>query len=299
MIKKLLFFQSKKQIATRNQYHNWWTQENENGWLERFSRHRDIPRLNFSSVFGDRNSIKVKGKHVFFSCENLTDRFTEYSDHLEGIADLRVGFDYNQDSNYLRFPLWLMYYTDPESKSPGLNFVKLMNREWRGPRPISCSLIARHDNRGNGAGYREKAGHAFEAITQVQYAGAFKNNSKALKRDYDNHTNYYLRDCLFNICLENSNNAGYVTEKIWRPILNGAIPIYWGSDLKPEPEVLDSRAFISFNPDNPDECISQVEPLLSNHNLWEQFVNQNRTTPNAADWIDNKLEEFEARLKSI
>ena len=236
---------------------------------------------------------------MFFSCENVQDRFKEYSDHMKGVADLRIGFDYNEDPDYLRFPLWLMYYTNPESTSPGREFVQLMNREWRGPRPITCSLIARHDDRGNGAGHRATAGRALEAITRVQYAGAFKNNSESLNRDYDNHTNYYLRDCQFNICLENSNHRGYVTEKIWRPILNGAVPIYWGSDLEPETDVLRPSAFIPFDPQHTDKCIKQVEPLMRNLNLWEQFVNQDRTTPGAADWIDNKLEQLETRLKSI
>lgn len=284
---------------THHHYHNWWKQENENAWLEQFSRKRNIPPLHFSSVFGDRNSLIFSGRHVFYSCENVQDRFKDYSDHLKGVADLRIGFDYIEDSDYLRFPLWLMYYTDPDSHSPGKDFVKLMNREWRGPRPIPCSLIARHDDRGNGAGLRAKAGRSLEAITPVQYAGKFNNNSKALKRTYDNHTNYYLRDCQFNICLENSNHPGYVTEKVWRPILNGAIPIYWGSDLMPEPDVLSSQAFIPFNPESPEECAKQVEQLLRNQNHLEQFVNQDRTTTNAAEWIDSKLDELEFRLKSI
>lgn len=287
-----------KSITTHT-YHNWWKAENENSWLERFSRKRNIPPLNFSSVFGDRQNLKIKEKHVFFSCENLQDRFEPYSDHLKGIAHLRLGFDHIEDHDYLRFPLWLIYFTDPESDSPGRDFVRLMSREWRGPRPINCSLIARHDKRGNGAGLRKLAGETLETITDIQYAGEFKNNTNSLTRLYDNHTDYYLRDCKFNICLENSNHTGYVTEKIWRPILNGAIPIYWGSNSMPEPQVLLQSSFIPFHPKHPNKCASQVKELLQDQLKWEDFVNQRKVTDQAADWIDNKLNELTVKLRSL
>lgn len=293
------FFRSSKNPRTHNNYVNWWTVEPPDSWIERFCRFRSIQPLNFASVFGQREKVKKKGPVVFFSCENLQDRFTEYDDHLQGIADLRIGFEHRDERDYLRFPLWLLYYTDPESPNPGKKFQSLVNRKWLGPRPIPCSLIARHDDRGNGAGLRKLAGETIQTVTDVEFAGAFNNNTKSLKEDYDNHTNYYLRDCHFNICLENSNARGYVTEKIWRPLLNGAIPIYWGSDMMPEPDVLLPSSFIPFDPSNPQACAKQVSELLSNHNLRDEFVNQQKTTTQAKDWINEKLLELESRLKDL
>jgi hypothetical protein len=292
-------FRKHKPSPTHNHYVNWWKAENPDSWLERFCRFRSIQPLTFASVFGQRETIKKKGPLVFFSCENLQDRFTEYSDHLEGIADLRLGFEHRHESDYLRLPLWLIYFTEPESKNPGEQFENLLNRKWLGPRPISCSLIARHDDRGNGAGLRRLAGETIQTVTEVQFAGAFNNNTNSLKRKYDNHTNYYLRDCHFNICLENSNGPGYVTEKIWRPMLNGAIPIYWGSDMQPEPEVLASSSFIPFDPNNPQHASNNVAELLRSRKLIEDFVNQPKTTSTCCDWIDHRLNLLERSLKAL
>jgi len=285
--------------GTHNTYLNWWKKETGDSWLERFSRHHNIQPFTLCSVFGERQEIRKQSPLVFFSCENLQDRFTEYQDHLKGIADLRIGFEHNTDSDYFRFPLWLLYYTDPESHNPGKKFTELMNREWRGPRPISCSLIARHDNRGNGAGLRQLAGETLESVTNVEYAGTFNNNTTRLTQEYDNHTNYYLRDCLFNICLENSNERGYVTEKIWRPLLNGAIPIYWGANMTPEPEVLNPNSFIPFNPEAPLQTANKVNQLLSNDRERQSFVNQRKTQPQAEDWINSKLDELRIRLQEL
>lgn len=46
----------------------------------------------------------------------------------------------------------------------------------------------------------------------------------------------------FYLAFENSQLEGYVTEKVWEPLLMGAIPIYWGApdinDFLPHPDAV-------------------------------------------------------------
>ena len=48
----------------------------------------------------------------------------------------------------------------------------------------------------------------------------------------------YVHEFKFNICPENRNVKDYVTEKLFEAFAAGAIPIYYGSDNNPEPEII-------------------------------------------------------------
>jgi alpha(1,3/1,4) fucosyltransferase len=62
--------------------------------------------------------------------------------------------------------------------------------------------------------------------------------------------------------MENTNQAGYVTEKILDAFIGGAVPIYWGaSDVF---DIFNRDAFIYFDPENPNEALNRVKYLESN-----------------------------------
>ena len=69
----------------------------------------------------------------------------------------------------------------------------------------------------------------FDKLSQykvVDSGGSFRNN---LGRRIGNKINF-LKDYKFTIAFENSFARGYVTEKLFDPILANSIPIYGGSD---------------------------------------------------------------------
>ena len=130
-----------------------------------------------------------------------------------GEVDFSMGFEELEHPKYLRFPLWLLYFTAPNTKDPGKEFVAKFSRKWTGDRPFFCSQIASHDERGNGRGLRTSCTTSLSEIGEVLNTGKLLNNSKILQDKYHNDPSYFLRNCRFNICLENSSALGYVTEK--------------------------------------------------------------------------------------
>lgn len=230
-------------------------------------------------------------KHIFFSCENLNDRFTDYADHLLTTWDKGLGFEFRPEENYLRFPLWIMYYVDPNSKNPGKDFEDKMNR----PATLKnnfTTLVASHDERGNGAGYRTLCYNNLKTIGPIFSGGKLLKNTSLLTTQFQDDANAFIGSSQFNIALENSNAKGYCTEKVFRPFLTGTIPIYWGDNQLPEPSVINQDALLFFNPEQPEQLMKQVEELRNDEKKLRDFSNQRRTVPGAADWVNDKLQKL-------
>lgn len=109
-------------------------------WLEQFIENQFPERkteLCFVGVFGPRKSIKkYPGRKIFFTGENVEppiihkniseslnsthgwfDRVQyNYSDYRHNEVDLAIGFAGREQefSNYLRFPLWILYQFPPK-----------------------------------------------------------------------------------------------------------------------------------------------------------------------------------------
>jgi len=290
-------------METRNQYESWWSKpgpELNDSWIEKFCAFHQIPPLQFISCYKNRETIQ-KSKHlktVFFSGEHLQDRFKEYDDHMIGQVDYSIGFDKLEHPNYLRFPLWLLYFTAPNTKNPGKDFVAAFSRKWTSDRPFFCSQISSHDERGNGRGLRTSCSSALAEIGEVLNVGRLLNNSKILQEKYHNNPHYFLRDCRFNICLENSYAPGYVTEKIFRPLLCGAIPIYWG-DPNPESNIINPNSFLRYDSENPESLIKAVGDLEENEGLRSDFIHQNKIQEGAADWINEIHHTLADELRNL
>ena len=120
-------------------------------------------------------------------------------------------------------------------------------------------------------------------------AGRFAHNDPTLKTLFNNNKEEYLKQFKFNICPENDTFQGYVTEKIFDALLSDCIPIYWGGDRPPEPEVINPAAFILFDPDNPEDAIEQIKFLHTNEKAYEQFKKNITFNSTAGDWIYNKM----------
>lgn len=288
---------------TRNQYESWWFKhgpKQNNSWLERFCEFHKIPPLQFISCFDKRESIHLSQnlKKVFFAPENLKDRFNTFEDFMIGEVDFSMGFEFRNHPKYLRFPLWLLYFTSPDIRNPGERFAAVFSREWDIDRPYFCSQIASHDERGNGKGLRTSCSSELAEIGSILNAGKLLNNTTLLQEKYHNNPSFFLRDCRFNICLENSSAPGYTTEKIFRPLQSGAIPIYWGDPI-PEPQILRPDCYLRFDPSNPEILKHQVMALEENRSLRADFLRQPKLQQGAADWINtihNDLAETLRRL---
>jgi hypothetical protein len=45
--------------------------------------------------------------------------------------------------------------------------------------------------------------------------------------DHDQAKSCALSSFAFTLAVENSEDEGYSTEKLWQPLLAGSIPVYW------------------------------------------------------------------------
>lgn len=309
-------------------YYNWW--EDPHGlWLRDFVMLRNLlPKdkvLNLCSVFGNRNVLyHVKdGPLVFISVENLHDDRMEYADHLlfsrykttkqelggkggsrKGdtlfkpiLADLALGYDYFEEPSYLRFPLWLLYMFSPNADEKA---IRLRCEQLRYPdcqdKNRFASLVARYDWNGT----RTEIVDALSQISQVSCPGKVRYNDETLKTLYNDDKESYLKQFYFNICPENSNSMGYVTEKVFEAISAGCIPVYWGSMGNPEPGILNKDAIVMWNmgQDN-SKSIQLIEDLVSHPKLLDDFLRQPRLVDGAEDIIVEMILTLEGKIRLL
>lgn len=285
-------------------YH-FWPGKPENNWFYRFMSQRDLLRgkrhvkVGFYSVYGSRlplrkNDCQIK---VFFTGENVRSTFYKnYADHgLDDHPDISLGFEYLQQQNYLRFPLWILYMIKPSSTYEDVvEFCKKFNSVADHKRPFFASLIARHDM----TGLRGKMLDQISSVDFVHAAGPYRNNSTVLKEDFNDDKHAFLQQCIFNICPENSNTTGYVTEKLFQAMAAGCIPVYWGSDNHPEPEIINQDAIVFWKEGNDQqETLEKIHYLYHNTKACRDFIRQPKLLPQAPERIYQFLIDFEQALK--
>lgn len=221
-------------------------------------------------------------------------------------VDLSLGFEYITASNYLRFPLWLTYICSPDDSMKEIrDMVNQSNhslfRTGYGTtkqRNRFCCHISRHDNNG----IRQLIINNIQKIGDVTCAGSFMRNTDELQTVFCDNKVEYLKQFKFNICPENSNSKGYVTEKLFEAILAGCIPIYWGGERKEfiEPEIINPSAILYFDPSNPKALRERVEQLHFDEKYYFDFIEKNPPfLPTAANRIHQYLHQLEEQLISV
>ena len=257
--------------------------------------------MNLCSVFGNRNVLDhVPGIKVFFSGENVHFApYDEYADYLlrdKGV-DLALGFEYFQDKRYLRFPLWLLYMFDPTStredivaKCNALRFPVISER------PRFCGMIASHDPNG----LRKVIVDEVEIIAPVSCAGKYLHNDDSLKTEFGDDKIDYLRCFKFNICPENSNSSGYVTEKLFEAISAGCVPIYWGSYNHPEPQIINPEAVVFWKKDQDNEdVLRRIDHLCSCPEEMDEILHLPRLLNGAEDVIWEMFQSLDSTILRI
>lgn len=285
--------------------HNFWkVNKPKDLWFYGFINHRlkgyynHTNPVNFFSVYGKRETLDnfSRSPRIFYSGENI-DLYPEYQDNALCHVDLSLGLEYLEAVNYLRFPLWIMYFINPKSNfkevSDCLHKLSHHKHDFNKTRKF-CTQISSHDNNG----IRTKMCDIVGQLGPIEYAGAFRNNTTDLKTRYHDSKQYFLTLYKFNICPENSNKDGYVTEKLFEAISAGTIPVYWGSNNNPEPNILNPDAILFYN-ENDESLRREVSALNSNPKLYRDFLNIKRFKPHAAEYVWDTIKELESKLKQI
>lgn len=133
-----------------------------------------------------------------------------------------------------------------------------------------CAFLCGHNDIG-----RKEIFTQLSTIDKVDCDGKLFHNNDDLKNLYNDNKLEYLKHYRFNLTPENSNYKDYVTEKVFEAIHAGCIPIYSGSENKPEPNVLNQNAilFINLSKNNEDQTKLIQELNSDEKNIWNLLVN--------------------------
>lgn len=264
------------------------------------------PHIRFYESHGEekiRKQIHVKKNKltVFITHEcvhsQVVPNAAYYRDNCLLYSDISLGFDYLDAKNYVRFPYWLFRFF-PVTKNKDIIAAKV--KEFNSisyKKNKFCALIASHDM----TGIRAKMLRSVNKIETVMLAGKFMQNDKTLITDFNNNKYEYLKQFKFNLCPENDVYKGYVTEKIFDALEADCIPIYWGGDVPPEPDVINSKAVILLDPDEPENALHTIQTLYINEKAYANFKKNKKLNDYAVDWIADIMQHtfdlYEEKIK--
>ena len=279
--------------------------DNNTPWLSyfincHFPKTEGKPDIRMISVSGPRFLIKTKKqkKTVFYTAENLhnENHYKKYSDGCIGKVDLSIGFDYLDLPNYCRLPYWITtHFPYNGTENEILNKINELNTA-HFAKTKDCAIIARACNNG----LRTEIYSELSEILKIEAPSNLFHNTEELKTKYNDNKAEYLKQFRFNICPENSNYPGYVTEKLFDAFASDCIPIYNGSDNQPEPNILNPKAilFWNFKGDN-TELIKKIKLLNTNKDAYDEFISQDRFLPTAGEYICEMYTELMKKLSEV
>ncbi|MFA7987206.1 glycosyltransferase family 10 domain-containing protein [Helicobacter pylori] len=222
-------------------------------------------------------------KRVFYTGENEAPNFN--------LFDYAIGFDeLDFNDRYLRMPLYYAYLhykamlvndTTSPYKLKALYTCKKPSHKFKENHPHLCALIHNESDplkRGfvsfvasnPNAPIRNAFYEALNAIESVASGGSVKNTLGYKVKN----KNEFLSQYKFNLCFENSQGYGYVTEKILDAYFSHTIPIYWGSpsvtkDFNP-------KSFVNVHDfKNFDEAIDYIKYLHTHQNAYLDMLYEN------------------------
>jgi hypothetical protein len=223
--------------------------------------------------------------------------FSEYKDNCTDIVDLSLGFDFDLKGNYLRFPLWLLYYFELTDDLDTINKKVKEFNNFNFKKTKFCSLIASHDL----SGYRTKIFNDINSIEKIDCPGKLFHNDSNLKTLFENNKIQYLKNYKFNICPENTQSEGYVTEKLFEALEAGCIPIYHGWSRDPEPNVINPKSFLWYDMDGDnEELIQKINFFNNNEDAFNTFKIQNQPfLKSAPETIYSFIKSYNEKIEKI
>uniref|UniRef100_A0A6C0HBE6 Fucosyltransferase C-terminal domain-containing protein n=1 Tax=viral metagenome TaxID=1070528 RepID=A0A6C0HBE6_9ZZZZ len=230
----------------------------------------------FESVFSDKTYVNdKKWKYtIFFNGESqeriVYDTFKNNRHRLSKIPEYDViltGKFTNKSIKTVNTPLFICYIYSNNY----FNLLQNPSRRILVPKKNICAVIS-NSNCPKRNYFLDK----LQKIVKIDYAGNFRNNTPKIPGAYnsDEILNFYSQ-YKFVICLENTKQETYITEKIVNGFLARTIPIYWGSNNIYD--YFNKERFI--NIPNLSEIvinkvISDIVSIISDENKYLQIVNK-------------------------
>jgi len=252
---------------------------------------QDNPDILLCSIFGNsRYSIRAKKKLLWIG-ENVRPHLNDF--------EYVIGYDYIQDSRYLRFPLW-KYYLHLDNRRHYID--ELVNKDTTiKNRPNFMSFTVSSPN----GLVRNNFFHYTNNYKQVDSFGKLFNNKPDIVRHREDSYTWQKRKIeyfrnnpyKFAMCFENSKHSGYTTEKLIDAMLCNTIPIYYGDPSVNNDFNVDSFINCDFKDQNDlsgfNDILSFIKRLDTDDDLYESVYSRQWLTDEQKTRIYiNDLEEF-------
>ena len=226
----------------------------------------DNPDLLFYGCYGTTHR-RYKCHKIFYASENIRPNFL--------CCDFAMSFERLATHRHFRLPLYLLYDNLENLLLPQKPTRPFHQREF-------CCFVVSNLH----AKERIQFFKMLNSRRRVDSAGRALNNIGAPiinKREF-------IGNYRFTIAFENSSRPGYTTEKIFEPMLEGSIPIYWGNPRVGEEFNEDSFINVhSFR--NFEDAIEEVLRLEGNPNAYEEKI--------ARPWLPNNRVPVQVRQSYI
>ena len=221
----------------------------------------DSPDILFFSCFGHEH-LKYKCLKVFLTGENIKPdlRFCDYSFSFEPTT-----------ARHFQLPNFVRYDSFPEFRQQ--QFGPVVTEMRNHPKTEFCNFVYSNKRAKERIVFCKK----LMKYKRVDCPGPVLNNmptiDKPNKPSRIMNKLYFIKKYKFTIAFENESDIGYVTEKIFQPLLVGSIPIYWGS-----PQVtqyFNPKSFINCHDyQSFDEVIERVIEIDNDDNLYQQYLSE-------------------------
>ena len=228
----------------------------------------DNPDYLFYSCYGNQ-FLKYNCIRIFYTSENQRPDFLQ--------CDYALSFDFLKRNNHFRLPLYHLYI-QRHKYYPAL--VKEISREeataiWKTKTKFCCMLVSNPNSE-----ERINFFKVLSKIKNVDSGGKILNNIGYCVKEKIN----FIKDYKFVFAFENSNYAGYTTEKILEPLVVHSIPIYWGNALIDRD--FNAKSFISVNGyQNYESLISYLLEIDENDDIAIDMIMQSKIADGANDHL--------------
>ena len=178
---------------------------------------------------------------IFYSGENEKLNYNAF--------DFSFSFNYLNDHRNYRLPNWVMY-DDPRKLTEKKNIEEIVASKTN-----FCNFIVSNQY----AKKRIDFFHKLNKYRPVDSGGNVLNNigSPVINK------RAFISSYKFTIAFENSSAPGYTSEKIYEPMLENSIPIYWGDPLVGNE--FNTKSFIHYNDfENENLLIEKIIELDTN-----------------------------------
>ncbi|MEP7268548.1 MAG: glycosyltransferase family 10 [Saprospiraceae bacterium] len=194
------------------------------------------PQLVFFSYYGNRH-MRFRCPKIFYTGENIRPDFNA--------CDYAISFDYPVTERNFRLPLYALY-ADVNLLCQPKNSEAIIKSKTR-----FCNFVVSNPQ----GAERNKFFKMLSKYKKVDSGGRFMNNIGSPVSD----KLAFIKGYKFTIAFENSSYPGYTTEKIFQPMLENSLPIYWGNKLIGRD--FNTKSFINIH-DYPDFG-SVIEQIIS------------------------------------